>query len=134
MSNDEFIPSLIATDWNEEWKKLQVVREKTDDSTIWDAKAKSFPVKHGSQEGYVAEFLRLAGIEPHETVLDMGCGTGALATPLALQGCNVVACDFSQGMLDVMIADQQGSSRRSGSVQRRSAVIRDSSLLPSMSS
>ena len=101
MSNDEFIPSLIATDWNEEWKKLQVVREKTDDSTIWDAKAKSFPVKHGSQEGYVAEFLRLAGIEAHETVLDMGCGTGALATPLALQGCNVVASDFSQGMLDV---------------------------------
>ncbi len=107
MSNDEFIPSLIATDWNEEWKKLQVVREKTDDSTIWDAKAKSFPVKHGSQEGYIAEFLRLAGIEAHETVLDMGCGTGALATPLALQGCDMIACDFSQGMLDVMIADQQ---------------------------
>ena len=107
MSNIEFIPSLIATDWNEEWKMLQVVREKTDDSTIWDEKAKSFPVKHGSQEGYVAEFLRLAGIKPHETVLDMGCGTGALATPLALQGCHVIGCDFSQGMLDVMIADQQ---------------------------
>ena len=25
---------------------------------------------------------------------------------LAMQGCHVVACDFSQGMLDVMIADQ----------------------------
>ena len=108
MSGNEFVPSLIVTDWNEEWKELQVIREKTDDSTIWDAKAKSFPVKHGSQEGYVAEFLRLAEIEPHETVLDMGCGTGALATPLAMKGCHVIACDFSKGMLDVMTDDQRG--------------------------
>ena len=103
----EFTPSLALTDWNEEWKALQKAREHADDPSVWDAKAKSFPVKHGSQEGYVADFLRLAKVQPGDSVLDMGCGTGALATPLALDGHQVIACDFSRGMLDVMIADQQ---------------------------
>lgn len=103
----QFTPLLTTTDWNEEWKALQVARERSDDPATWDAKAKSFPVKHGSQQGYVADFLRLADVQPDEVVLDMGCGTGALATPLAMAGHHVVACDFSQGMLDVMIADQR---------------------------
>lgn len=107
MANGLFKPTLITTDWNEEWKSLQQVREHSDDSAVWDAKAKTFPVKHGSQQGYVARFLELAGVRPGETVLDMGCGTGALATPLAMAGNHVVACDFSKGMLDVMVADQR---------------------------
>ncbi len=107
MTSELFTSRLTTTDWNEEWKALQVARERSDDAATWDAKAKSFPVKHGSQQGYVADFLRLADVRPGESVLDMGCGTGALATPLALDGHHVVACDFSQGMLDVMIADQR---------------------------
>lgn len=101
-----FEPTLTSTDWNEEWKRLQVARRRADDAAIWDEKARTFPVKHGSQSGYVEEFLRLAGILPGETVLDMGCGTGSLATPLAQAGNRVLACDFSQGMLDKMTADQ----------------------------
>ncbi|MBE6472447.1 MAG: class I SAM-dependent methyltransferase [Coriobacteriaceae bacterium] len=104
---EAFTSLLATTDWNEEWKRLQVARQRADDPAVWDAKAKSFPVKHGSQEGYVARFLELAGVREGETVLDMGCGTGALATPLAQAGNRVIACDFSQGMMDVMLADQR---------------------------
>ena len=105
--SQNFTPLLTTTDWNEEWKRLQESRRHADDAAIWDEKAKTFPVKHGSQEGYVREFLALAGIEPGEVVLDMGCGTGSLATPLAQMGAQVIACDFSRGMLDVMEADQR---------------------------
>jgi len=107
MTIESFTSTLTTSDWNEEWKALQVARARSDDAAVWDKKAKTFPTKHGSQEGYVADFLRLAGVQPGETVLDMGCGTGALATPLAMQGHQVIACDFSRGMLDVMIADQR---------------------------
>ena len=104
---EAFTSLLTTTDWNEEWKRLQEARSHADDPAVWDEKAKTFPVKHGSQEGYVARFLELAGVLPGETVLDMGCGTGALATPLAQAGARVVACDFSQGMLNAMLADQR---------------------------
>ena len=96
---------LTTTDWNAEWKRLQAARMHADDPAVWDEKAKTFPVKHGDQAGYVGRFLELAGVEAGETVLDMGCGTGALAVPLAQRGCHVVACDFSQGMLDRMRQD-----------------------------
>ena len=101
-----FTPLLTTCDWNDEWKQLQAARRRVDDSSIWDEKAKTFPVKHGDQSGYVERFLSLASIDRGESVLDMGCGTGALATPLAQSGCKVIACDFSRGMLDKMLADQ----------------------------
>lgn len=106
-TGDSFEPRLVMADWGEEWKLLQKARKHADDATYWDAKAKTFPVKHGSQEGYVARFLDLARISSDDIVLDMGCGTGALATPLAQAGCKVIACDFSQGMLEVMMEDQR---------------------------
>lgn len=102
-----FAPQLTTTDWNEEWKELQRTRRRPDDPAAWDARAKDFPTKHGSQEGYVGRFLELAALHPGESVLDMGCGTGALATPLAQAGHSVIACDFSRGMLDAMEADQR---------------------------
>ena len=102
-----FTSLLTSTDWNEEWKALQAARKRPDDAGYWDEKAKTFPVKHGVQTGYAERFLQLADIRPGETVLDMGCGTGTLATPLALAGNKVIACDFSQGMLAQMLADQE---------------------------
>lgn len=102
-----FIPKLTTIDWNEEWKALQRQRDRFDDPAHWDARAKTYPTKHGTQSPYVQRFLELAAVGPGETVLDMGCGTGALATPLAQAGCKVVACDFSRGMLDAMEADQR---------------------------
>ena len=104
--SEQFAPLLTTTDWNEEWKCLQNTRRRFDDASAWDERAKTFPVKHGDQTGYVKRFLELADVAAGETVLDMGCGTGSLASPLAAAGCHVIACDFSQGMLDKMIEDQ----------------------------
>ncbi len=101
-----FTSRLTSTDWNEEWKQLQEARSHADEAAVWDERAKTYPVKHGSQEGYAEAFLQLAGILPGETVLDMGCGTGTLATPLAQAGNHVIACDFSNGMLQKMLEDQ----------------------------
>lgn len=97
-----FRPLLSNTDWNEEWKALQAVRQHFDDPAVWDERSKTFATKHGSQSAYVARFLELAGIREGETVFDMGCGTGALTCPLARQGTAVIAADFSKGMLDQM--------------------------------
>lgn len=39
--------------------------------------------------------------ETSEPVLDMGCGTGQLAVAMAKMGCQVVAVDLSEAMLDI---------------------------------
>lgn len=96
-----FVPLLTTRDWNVEWKELQKVRRHADNASFWDKRAATFGTKDAPNP-YVDRFLELAGVQPGETVFDMGCGTGALAVPLGAAGHSVVAADFSAGMLGVL--------------------------------
>ena len=102
MNVDRSSALLLSTDWNAEWMRLQETRRKADDPAWWDGRAKHFRPKETSP--YAHDFLALAGIRPGERVLDMGCGSGTLAIPLAKDGCRVVAADFSARMLDELRA------------------------------
>ena len=94
-----FTPLLTTRDWNAEWMELQKARRKADVAAFWNKKSATFGSKDAPSH-YVTEFLRLVDLRPSETVFDMGCGNGALAIPFAQDGHFVLACDFSQGMLD----------------------------------
>ncbi len=98
---ESFIPQLTTFDWGEEWKNLQNARRAADDPTHWDERSKTYGCADPNSP-YVRAFVEFAQIHPGETVLDMGCGTGAIALPLAAAGCNVIAADFSRGMLGVL--------------------------------
>lgn len=87
--------------WNDAWKERQKERRAADDASYWNERSKTFATKD-DHNPYVERFLKLAGIRPGESVFDMGCGTGALALPLAAQGHDVLAADFSSGMLEVL--------------------------------
>ena len=90
---------LTSTDWAEEWKQLQALRQRSDDPSYWDGRAKNFG--HNDKPGdYARSFIELADLREDESVFDMGCGNGALALPLARAGHPVLACDFSGGMLE----------------------------------
>lgn len=95
-------------DWGEEWRQLQMRRRHADDAAFWDKRAPTFGTKDAPNP-YVDRFLELAHVLPGESVLDMGCGTGALSVPLGAAGHRVIAADFSRGMLDVL---QQELARR----------------------
>lgn len=90
-------------DWRAAWREYQAGRRAADSAAYWNERAKTFPVDAGCTP-YAREFLRLAGIREGETVLDMGCGSGALALPLARAGHEVWACDFSSAMLEIVRA------------------------------
>lgn len=85
-------------DFNDEWKRLQKTRAPLKDSSHWTKKSARYDTKD-AHNPYAEQFLALADVQPGETVFDMGCGTGALAVPLALEGHEVYAADFSEGML-----------------------------------
>jgi SAM-dependent methyltransferase len=70
-------------------------------ATVYDASLPAHVVEH-----YLRKRVAfLTGISPRGgAVLDVGCGTGALAHRLAARGYAVVGVDPSEGMLDVMRA------------------------------
>ena len=89
-------------DWAAAWKEEQQRRNNPDNAEMWNERAKDFAKTCGTSP-YAAAFLERAAIRDGETVLDMGCGSGTLALPLARAGHEVYACDFSQGMLDALM-------------------------------
>ena len=69
----------------EEWNKRAVARSRRE---------------KGSD--YAKEFLRRVDFEGVRTALDMGCGSGNLAIPLAKRLVKVWACDFASEMLRLL--------------------------------
>jgi SAM-dependent methyltransferase len=88
-------------DWNAEWTRLSDQREVAHDAAFWDRRARHF--RGGDEDSpYVTGFMASMRLRPDESVLDVGCGSGALALPLARAGHDVVGLDFSAGMLEVL--------------------------------
>lgn len=103
---DTFQPLLGSHDWNEEWMRLQELRNRIDDAGFWDKRSLSYSTKDAPHT-YVDDFLQRAQIKPGEEVFDMGCGPGVLALPLARKGHRVIAADFSQGMIERLVQSRK---------------------------
>ena len=83
------------------------------------------PAKHfrpRETHPYARDFLELAELRPDERVLDMGCGAGTLAIPLARAEHPVLACDFSPRMLEVL---REGIAYEEAARHRRPGHDRD---------
>ena len=71
------------------------------DLEFWEKRAPSF-ANHAGKTHYPNEFLKLMNLGPEMTILDMGCGGGALAVPLAAKVKKITAVDFSPNMLSIV--------------------------------
>ena len=72
-------------------------------SSKWDAKAEKMAVNLVEKpSSYRDELLQIMNVQADESVLDIGCGPGTLALPLARVCQQVCALDYSRGMLDVL--------------------------------
>lgn len=68
----------------------------------WDARAEEMGKVQG-ESPYVRSFVERMDLGDAQTLLDVGCGTGAIALALAPRLRQVYALDYSQGMLDVLM-------------------------------
>jgi len=100
MSEPSIHSQEVAIDWNERWKRAAANRWQHTEkhSNYWNRRAQSFG-NRGTDSAYSRAFLAVMAPESRWTVLDVGCGTGSLAIPLARKVREVTAMDFSEGMI-----------------------------------
>jgi len=72
----------------------------------WDKRAASF-VDHAGKTAYPDAFVKSMEPQKDWTVLDMGCGGGTLALPLADRVKQITAVDYSDKMLALLEAEIQ---------------------------
>jgi len=72
----------------------------------WDKRAASF-VDHAGKTTYPDAFVKIMEPQKDWTVLDMGCGGGTLALPLAERVKQITAVDYSDRMLEMLRAEIQ---------------------------
>ncbi|MBU0674978.1 MAG: class I SAM-dependent methyltransferase [Proteobacteria bacterium] len=97
-------------DWNRIWleaRKQRTCKGKGQDD--WDRKAASF-ARRNRGSSYIARLLSFIRAEPTDRILDVGCGPGTLAIPLAAQVAQVTAMDYSSGMLAALVEQAQAES------------------------
>lgn len=89
-------------DWNELWQNAR--KQKSWNSkkpSDWDKKAASFASRNKNSP-YVSLFLSHLPLDESMSVLDVGCGPGTLAIPLAQKVASVTCIDYSQAMLELV--------------------------------
>ncbi len=97
-------------DWEAMWRAESVhsyPRNNMSPKELWDKRADSFGkrvnrVKDGEardKHDYISQMLERIEVRPGWTVLDIGCGPGTLAIPLARRAASVTALDVSSEML-----------------------------------
>lgn len=72
----------------------------------WDQKAAQIAIG-GLETPYSLAFLKMMDLRSTDSLLDVGCGTGAIAVLAAAKTAQVYALDYSQGMLDKLLLNAE---------------------------
>ncbi|HUZ10417.1 MAG TPA: methyltransferase domain-containing protein [Acidimicrobiales bacterium] len=95
----------------------------------WESRAESWDRENSSAVQPVADaLLDMLDVGPGARVIDLGCGTGRLALPIAQLGAEVLAVDVSPAMIDELA--QQARTLGLTSVQTMVAPLERLSLSP----
>lgn len=99
-----------SIDWEEMWRQDHARspwKAETSSKEHWDRRAARFnkgvipqdEAPKGNKTGYILQMLERIRVRPDWTVLDIGCGPGTLAIPLAYKAKGVTGLDVSSEML-----------------------------------
>jgi SAM-dependent methyltransferase len=102
------IKDISDIDWNEVIQNKKEIQPKTVNSgpEFWNKRAPSF-AEHAGKTFYPDSFIKIMNPDPSWTVLDMGCGGGTLALPMAEKVSHITAVDFSEKMLEILSTEAE---------------------------
>lgn len=105
--------NLSQLNWNQIWRESRNRRQKSrvKKRAYWNNRAFSFAA-HIRKSGYATNFIRYLKPDAQWSVLDVGCGPGTLAIPMAERVKSVTAIDISDKMISILnsICRNQGIS------------------------
>lgn len=90
-------------DWNSAWQEAQAASTFShNDEEFWNNRAASFAAHSEHKSDYPQQFIDIINPKPNWRVLDVGCGPGTVAIPMAPLVTGITALDFSQKMLAIL--------------------------------
>ena len=97
-------PSILLKhlDWNQFWRESrQQNKDGRQKRLSWNSRASSF-ARHTRTSVYARNFINYMDPGRQWSILDVGCGAGTLAIPLAEKVHSVTAIDFSKTMISIL--------------------------------
>lgn len=102
MESIQHITSYGDIDWQQLWEQSRSRRSwESKGADGWDQKASSYASRI-RESAFAERFLGLLELDETMSVLDVGCGPGTLAIPLAAKVAGVTAIDYSRTMLELL--------------------------------
>ncbi|TIH18428.1 class I SAM-dependent methyltransferase [Marinifilum sp. JC120] len=123
-------------DWSEEWKRLyensSIAMRRSSRPAYWNKCADRFSAMDNGALGRVRAIMEHIGLDSTRTVLDIGCGPGNLAVPLAKQSGSVTALDPAQSMLENLeqFALREGVNNITTIPKGWEQAVRDGDIVP----
>jgi SAM-dependent methyltransferase len=84
---------------------------------LWGARPADWAVNEDQQVPTYADAIRRVGLEPGQSVLDLGCGAGAFLRLAADRGARVSGLDASEALIELARARLPGADLRVGDMQ-----------------
>lgn len=101
--------SIAAIDFNRLYRDHMAASGRHRKSAAeWDQRAGNFGLRK-QHSGYADAFIARMDLEDCHSLLDVGCGNGALSLPLAAHLRHIVALDYSTGMLAALRNEAQAA-------------------------
>lgn len=102
MASEQHIATYNDIDWQRLWERSRSQKTwQSKRAPEWDEKAASFAGRM-QESPYIERFLKYLDLDDSLSVLDVGCGPGTLAIPIARLVAQVTAIDYSAKMLALL--------------------------------
>lgn len=95
--------TIVTRDWNAAWQSAREADGFSHrDKEFWNQRAESFIAHSNHKSDYPEQLLKIIRPEPEWNVLDVGCGPGTIAIPMAKMVAGITALDFADRMMTIL--------------------------------